>query len=917
MGRGSDVELRVEDDRVSRKHLRLVPGREGWLVEDLNSSNGTFFRGQRIHTLQVEGPTRLVLADARSGVPIELEPSPGLDRHPAVPPPQAAPEGRKATALRVRTTHGEFTIVGADTITIGRDIQNTLRLEDPHVSRFHATLRQDDEGWKLLDIGSSNGTYHNGQRIEQVTVTDATSVRFGDARHGPQVWLEPATAPGGTAAQASPGLDLGTMTSVHLSTGRIRIGRSADNDIVVSDLNASRHHAELIGNPETGYELIDLGSHNGTFVNGRRIGRQLVTEKDLIAIGRHVCRLRDGSLELFAQQGEIGFDVVGLAVRAGNKTLLHDVSFSLPKRSLLAAVGPSGAGKSTLLGALNGLRPAHEGHVYYGGRDLYLAYDELRHRIGYVPQDDILHPTLTVRRALMYSAELRFGPDVSRAERDRRVEEVMEELDLSERADLQVNRLSGGQRKRVSIAMELLTRPNILFLDEPTSGLDPGMEKHVMELLRQLANGDRTVIVVTHSVQSLHVCDRLLFLAHGGQVAFYGPPQEALGFFDHDNFADVFTDLQSTELRDWRQKLGEKGIYERYIRRPLAEREIQSQGLQAAESEGVLKPQRRWRQFRTLTRRYLELIASDPVNLLLLSCQAPLLAVIVLLATGSNGFDTSNSSALNTALLSALLIAVSATYLGASNSIREIVKEQPLYSRERAIGLSIASYIASKVAVLSIITIIQGIVLVLIGTIRQGGPSGGVVLPWLRLELIVGMALTGMGAMGIGLMFSALVSKADKALTLLPLVLVPQLILAYPNLKVQDKPVLNQLSYVAPTQWGYAAFASSIHFNQIIYMKAASLDPTISRVTDADTASSAVIKQVDSRTDLSLLQRWNHQPQAWLTDIAAMLGLLVLEVTATGLILRRRDPELLRRGSRRLRARRARIAKRSAPSRAG
>jgi ABC-type multidrug transport system ATPase subunit len=707
------------------------------------------------------------------------------------------------------------------------------------------------------------------------------------------------------------------MTSVHSITGRVRIGRSADNDIVLSDLTASRHHAELIGNPQSGYELIDLGSHNGTFVNGRHIDRQAITEKDLIAIGQYVCRLQDGSLELFAQQGEIGFDVVGLVVKAGNKTLLQDVSFSLPKRSLLAAVGPSGAGKSTLLGALNGLRPAHEGHVYYGGRDLYLAYDELRHRIGYVPQDDILHPTLTVRRALTYAAELRFGPDVSRVERDRRVDEVMEELELVERADLQTNRLSGGQRKRVSIAMELLTRPNILFLDEPTSGLDPGMEKHVMELLRQLANGDRTVIVVTHSVQSLHVCDRLLFLAHGGQVAFYGPPQEALGFFDHDNFADVFADLQNTELDNWRQKLSEKGIYERYIRRPLAERKIQSQGIQASESEGGVKPQKRWRQFKTLTRRYLELIASDPVNLLLLSCQAPLLAVIVLLATGSSGFDTSNSSALNTALLSALLIAVSATYLGASNSIREIVKELPLYSRERAVGLSIASYIASKVAVLSVITIIQGIVLVMIGTIRQGGPSGGVVVPWLRLELIVAVALTGMGAMGIGLVISALVSKADKALTLLPLVLVPQLILAYPNLKVQDKPVLNQLSYVAPTQWGYAAFSSSIHFNQIIYMKAASLDPTIPRIADADKASGDLIKQVDSRTDLKLLPRWDHEREAWFADIAAMLGLLVLEVITTGLILRRRDPELLRRRSRRLRARRLRIAERSAPSQAG
>jgi ABC-type multidrug transport system ATPase subunit len=205
------------------------------------------------------------------------------------------------------------------------------------------------------------------------------------------------------------------------------------------------------------------------------------------------------------------------------------VSFPIPERSFVGIIGPSGAGKSTLLGALTGMRPAGTGTVLYDNRDLYQDYAELRHRIGLVPQDSVMHTQLTARRALRYAAELRFPSDTRRAERARRVDEVMAELGLTRHADTRADRLSGGQLKRVNVALELLTRPSLLFLDEPTSGLDPGLDKSVMEQMRDLAHDGRTVIVVTHSVANLDTCDRLLVLVPGGRIAYYGRPPTGCG----------------------------------------------------------------------------------------------------------------------------------------------------------------------------------------------------------------------------------------------------------------------------------------------------------------------------------------------------------------------------------------------------
>ncbi len=252
----------------------------------------------------------------------------------------------------------------------------------------------------------------------------------------------------------------------------------------------------------------------------------------LVGIGHALFHLDGDRLVERIDAGAVAFRARDLVVRTPKgKTLLEGVGFSLEENSLLAVVGPSGAGKSTLLRALTGFRPADSGTVEYADRDLYADYDELRQRIGLVPQDDILHPQLTVRRALAYAARLRFPSDVSVPEREARIDQVIGELGLGGQAEQRIDSLSGGQRKRTSVALELLTRPSLLFLDEPTSGLDPGLDKSVMHTLRGLADDGRTVVVVTHNVANLDVCDRLLLLAPGGTLAYFGPPREALQYF--------------------------------------------------------------------------------------------------------------------------------------------------------------------------------------------------------------------------------------------------------------------------------------------------------------------------------------------------------------------------------------------------
>src|SRR6266516_2638763 len=477
------------------------------------------------------------------------------------------PLSASAPPLAVRTQGSDRTLPAGPSYTIGRDPQSDIVVNEDRVSWQHAVLKLDGGSWVLEDTGSTNGTFVATQRVQKITLDGETTVRLGHPVDGPELSCSTGAPPRPRtviaakpvmAAAAAPVMAVGASTASHrepsvirrLPTKVLRIGRAPDNDIVVSDLSVSRYHAEL-RRTASAYQIVDLDSHNGTFVNGQQVGSAPLTEGDIVGIGPSTFRLSGTELQEFVDTGDVSLVARDLTVTLGNgKVLLDHVSFPLGERCLLGIIGPSGAGKSTLLGALTGMRPANGGSVLYDDRDLYAHYAELRHRIGLVPQENILHTQLPARRSLRYAAELRFPRDTSRAERERRISEVLAELSLTAHAHTRASSLSGGQQKQVNVALELLTKPSLLLLDEPTSGLDPGLDMQVMEMMSGLAHDGRTVIVVTHSVANLDICDRLLVLVPGGKVAYFGPPADGLRHFARPGWAQGFRALEAVPDRN-------------------------------------------------------------------------------------------------------------------------------------------------------------------------------------------------------------------------------------------------------------------------------------------------------------------------------------------------------------------------------
>jgi ABC transport system ATP-binding/permease protein len=751
-----------------------------------------------------------------------------------------------------------------ETATVGRHSGVSLRIDDALVSREHLRIRQVDGRWIVEDTGSSNGTYVDGERVQRVAVDRETTINLG-AGDGPWVRLVPVAR---------------TAIDVPLT-----IGRSEECGLVLDDPLVSRRHARLAP-LQDGWELVDLGSFNGTFVNGKRIQRQRLERHDLVGIGSAQLRFTGTGLEAVIARATVGLAAVGVSVTSSaSAVLVDDVGFTLQDGSLLAVVGPSGAGKSTLLGALTGLRPAHRGSIYVNGRNLYDEYEALRRRIGFVPQDDVVHSELTVRQSLEYSAELRFPPDFSAAERRARVEEVLAELGLQERSELTIGKLSGGQRKRVSVGTELLTKPTLLFLDEPTSGLDPGLERSLMELLRSLADGGRTVVVVTHSTDSLNLCDRVLFLAPGGRTAYFGPPQLALAYFGRGDYQEVFRDVSSGSPEASKERFAADELGRRYLTEPLAG---YSPGrLTVAPIAGAAG--RSWlAQLSVLSRRYARVLAGDRANLIALLASAPLLGLLQLWRLPSGQFKPLPATQLRVvpqASLVLLVLAVGMTLLGLSASLREIVKEQPVVRRERSVGLSVSAYVLSKALVLGLIVSFQAVVYTAISVSLQGGPSDAVVLGWPLGELMVAGALTGLAAVALGLMCSALVDSVNAAIALLPIILIMQLLLMQGGVfDTKNKVGLHQLSYGSSAGWGFAAEASTVRLNSL----------------QAAWNVARQVEVVDLERPQVLLEafthpsrgnpHWNHQSGAWARAIAALVVLTAAGLAVATFALRRFDP---------------------------
>jgi len=759
-----------------------------------------------------------------------------------------------APALVVRSEGSARTLRAGHSYRIGRDPQSDIVVEEPMVSWRHAILRLEEGRWLLEDVGSTNGTFLGAQRVRRIEINGACEVRLGHPDRGPAVSCSIAAGPDGqpvargsaTVLASVPRSALGERPPsaiMQLPARVLRIGRADDNEVVVSDLSVSRHHAELRRVARGGYQIADLGSHNGTYLNGQRISTAPVTESDVIGIGVAAFRLVGGELQQFIDTGDISLNARGLTVRLpGGKVILDNVSFPLGERCLLGVIGPSGAGKSTLLGALTGMRPATEGSVLYDGRDLYTDYAELRHRIGLVPQENILHTQLSARRALRYAAELRFPQDTSAAERERRIDEVLGELSLTAHASTRASLLSGGQQKRVNVALELLTKPSLLFLDEPTSGLDPGLDMSVMEMMSGLAADGRTVIVVTHSVANLDVCDRLLVLVPGGKVAYFGPPAEGLKHFGQPGWAQVFRAFEAEPDRDWAGEYSRSAYCAQYV----TAASVQSARSAAAAVRAMPpppRPQSRLAQLSTLVRRYLAVISADRNYVGVLALLPIILGGLIRAIPDPDGLaGRSNGNAQQVLLI----LIMGACLTGVANSARELVKERPIYTRERAAGLSAGSYLWSKLAVLGLITALQAAVLVVIGVVGRPLPPQGSFLVSLPLvELIAAIAVLAAASMALGLLISALVNSSDKTMPLLVVAVLVQVVLSGGVFPLTGKAGLEQLAWLAPARWGFGAIASTSNLNQIGgFAPGTRLEPL-----------------------------WNHSAHIWLLDMGMQLVL--------------------------------------------
>lgn len=526
--------------------------------------------------------------------------------------------------------------------------------------------------------------------------------------------------------------------------------------------------------------------------------------------------------------------------------VLDGVSFDVGPGQLIAVVGPTGAGKSTLVRAMTGQLAPTTGSVCVLGGDLYDHLELLRPRIGAVPQDDIVDRSLTVRQALGYGAELRLPPDATAEQRQHAVEDIIGRLGLSACADLPISSLSGGQRKRTSVALELLGDTAVLVLDEPTSGLDPGFEQSVMDLLRHLADSGKGVVVVTHSVASLDRCDQVVFLAPGGRLAYAGRPADALAAFGVPDLPSLFHQLDQG---------------------PRGRRVDPSTVPQRPPRDAPPPAPVRWRQVSTLARRHAAAVRADRRNLTFLVAAPAVLAALVLAVVGpgalgrASGRDGSDPRI----LIGSLVVAACA--LGAANGVREIVREEALYRRERALGVSRHVYLLAKLVVMGSVTVAQCLLMVAITVVPAGAPFMGRVLPTI-VEIALAVSLSGIVALCIGLAVSAVVSSSEKALTVVPVIFVVSYLFSGASVDLESHPVLKMLSFFSPSGWGVAAAASSVDLPRMDHCRGGG-------GCDA---------------------RWSPELASWIVSLggAVVLGIIALVLAEVALARKEPLPELRR-----------------------
>lgn len=527
-------------------------------------------------------------------------------------------------------------------------------------------------------------------------------------------------------------------------------------------------------------------------------------EKDLIIITNAKLIFTSEKIYYCYYSSGIGIEaqnVVRTVMNRGKKlNICNNVSLSIEPGELVAIIGGSGAGKTTLMNAICGYDQPTSGTVMMNGMNLYESYDVLKNIIGYVPQQDIVYDNLTLFQMLDYAAKLRLPDDTTSEERKRCVQTVINMVELAGKEEIMIRQLSGGQKKRASIAVELLPDPALFFLDEPASGLDPGTEYNLMCTLKRMADKGKTIILVTHSILNLEICDKVVFMGKGGNLCFCGNLQEAGHFFNVKNLVKIYN-MISEQPGIWKKKYLEQAEADNIYMNPETEMNRSVQFKNARKNPV--------RQTVILSKRYLQLMLNDRQRMLMILLQAPILGLLISLVKDGTQFE---QYGMTKSLLFAL--SCSAFWIGVLNSIQEICKERNILRREYMTGLHMGPYILSKVLVLGGFCFIQAFLLIIVFSVRVGVPEKGIVLFPIG-EMFLTTFLTSFSAAGMGLFASALFKNPDRAMTVAPVLLMPQIL--FSGLLFELKGITKVISWFAVCRWSMEGFGTTSNLNKLKY----------------------------------------------------------------------------------------------------
>jgi ABC-type multidrug transport system ATPase subunit len=823
---------------MSRQHAVLEQAGDGYMFVQLpNATNPFWFEGKPVSgRFKISHLHELVIKSNLPNSTVTLQYSASMpDQATAFAADlgsrQRVPEGIDGTMLDIdfddfspsQTQPSELiiTVAGQAEVThnldkprisIGRAEDNDIVIPSPIVSRYHGHIELRDRRYELfVDPKATNRLLYEGRIIKSHRLHHNDIIRIDSTLPGQMV----------TMTYRSPSEEVATVDFRTISFGEknvLTFGRDASNDIVIEVPTVSQYHAQVerIGQR---YRVNDLNSSNGTFVNDQRIDQDVwVSAGDSIRIGPYRFVAGIETFSQFDETGGLKVDALGLNkwVRK-DLNILKNISLSFKPREFIVVVGQSGGGKSTLLDAIAGYRPATHGRVSVNGIDIYQNFDAIRNEIGYVPQKDIIHMELTTYQALDYAAQLRMPKDTSKDERHKRIMEVLEDLDLTHRKDVGISGLSGGQQKRVSIGVELLTKPGLFFLDEPTSGLDPGTETSFMHLMRRLADQGRTIILVTHATKNVMLADKVVFLSRGGYLSWFGPPDEALKYFDQyrsererrtsamefDQIYAILDESNRGSPEQWAERFQSHSAFNEFVVIPLqgqqtpsapgkGKEEVVATSSKGAKVSGL-------RQFLILSARNVKILTRDRSSLILMLAAAPLVAMLDLIIAplmGSAPYEVQTGVPGNGAI-TLFLMTIYCLLVAGLSQMREFVKESDIYRRERLVNLKIFPYVASKVWVAAILSFYHAIAYAVIHYIAFDMPGGALEFGLIYVTLV----LAAMAGMVCGLFASALAPAASSAPMIMILLIIPQIVLSGVL-----APVPSYASAPASTRWAFEGF---------------------------------------------------------------------------------------------------------------